>query len=104
MPRMPEGLCKPAAESTSCLLGLWGRRPGDTVAFRQSCSGCAESVAAGFVRGGHLSYFSGAGCVSEPGQVAVEFCTGCQGKCFHVGLFIFLLFFLLSHPGSLWKC
>lgn len=42
-------------------------------------------------------------CVSESGQVAVEFCTGCQGKCFHFDLFIVLVFFLLSHQGSFWK-
>lgn len=54
-------------------------------------------------RGGNLSHFSGDSCVSESGQVAVEFCSGYQGKCFHVDLFILLLFFLLSHQGSLWE-
>lgn len=81
-----------------------GERPGYTVAFRQSCWGCAGSAVAGFVGGGgNLSHFSGASCVSESGQVAVEFCSGYQGKCFHVDLFILLLFFLLSHQGSLWE-
>lgn len=49
-----------------------GERPGYTVAFRQSCWGCAGSAVAGFV--GNLSHFSGDSCVSESGQVAVEFC------------------------------
>lgn len=55
-----------------------GERPGFTVAFRQSCWGCAGSAVAGFVRGGNLSHFSGDSCISESGQVAVEFCSGYQ--------------------------
>lgn len=42
-------------------------------------------------------------CVSKSGQVAVDFCMGCQGTCFPSDLFTALLSFLLSHPGSFWK-
>ena len=49
--------------------------------------------------GGNLSHFSADSCVSESGQVAVEFCMGCQGKCFHVDLLILLFSFLLSHQA-----
>lgn len=48
--------------------------------------------------GGNLSHFSVDSWVAESGQVAVEFCTGCQSKCFHFDLFIVLVFLLLSHP------
>lgn len=40
--------------------------------------------------GGNLSHFSGDSCVSESGQVAVEFCSGYQGMFSHVDLFILL--------------
>ena len=102
MPQMPEELCKPPAESTLPVCLCVGERPGFTVALRQSCWGCAGSAVAGFVRGGNLSHFSGDSCISESGQVAVEFCSGYQGKCFHVDWFIRLRFFLLSHQGFLW--
>lgn len=35
-------------------------------------------------------------CVSKSGQVAVDFCPGCQGKGFHFDSFIASLSFLLS--------
>lgn len=53
----------------SRLSGLPDRRPGDTVAFRQSSSGWVGSAAAGFVRGksepflcGQLCFKVWAGC------------------------------------------
>lgn len=86
----------------SRLSGLCDSRPGDTVAFRQSSAGCAGSAATG-LSGGNPSHFSVDSCLSKSGQVAAQFCTGCQSKCFHFDLFIVLLFLLLSHQGSFWK-
>lgn len=83
----------------SRLSGLPDRRPGDTVAFRQSSSGWV--VLLQVLSGGNLSHFSVDSWVSKSGQVIVEFCVGCQGECFHFDLFIILLFFFLSHHDFL---